>query len=82
MNNAEIEAAWVEAWDSVLTLAGKRRDFRCMLPDGSLVDVETCLGWLQESVYAGHAVSVDSCWILGRPGALVSRKGTGVPVRP
>ncbi len=82
MSNADTEERWVEAWDELLSLSRKRHDFRCMLPDGSVVDVETCLGWIQDSVYAGYFVSVRSCWLSGRPGALVSRSGSGPPGPP
>ena len=79
VSNADVEARWVEAWDELLGLSGKRHDFRCMLPDGAIVDVETCLGWIRESVYAGCFITVRSCWLSGRPGALVSRSENGSP---
>lgn len=73
MTNADIESMWVEAWDTLLAMSKGRHGFRCMLPDGSVVDVDTCLGWLQDSVYSGHQVSVQSTWLFGSPGALVFR---------
>ena len=39
------------------------------------------LAWLQDSVYAGCAVSVTPTWLFGRPGALLARTGT-VPPAP
>ena len=83
MSNEEIETRWVEAWDTLLSLSlsRERYDFACMLPDGSVVGVEPALAWLQDSVYAGCAVSVTPTWLFGRPGALLARTGT-VPPAP
>jgi hypothetical protein len=79
MKNADIEALWVDAWDTLLAMSKGRHGFRCMLPDGSVVDVDACLGWLQESVYSGYRVSVQNTWLFGTPGALVSRSLAEAP---
>lgn len=72
MTNEEIETLWVQAWDELLGLVRGRQGFMCLLPDGSMVDVEAGLGWLQEAVYQGGFVSVEPVHLRGQPGACLS----------
>lgn len=72
MAHEDVEARWVQAWDELLTLSKGYRGFVCLLPDGSMVDVEAGLGWLQEQVYRAHWVRVESAFVRGRPGACLS----------
>jgi hypothetical protein len=44
--NEEIEERWAEAWNDLFDIVGERWQFDCLLPDGLIVDVETCMGWL------------------------------------
>ena len=71
--NSDIEMRWVGAWSDLYELVGNRWDVRCLLPDGLIVGLEECKGWLQESVYAGFLVCVGPGWVEGRPGVIVSR---------
>jgi hypothetical protein len=68
-----IEMRWVDAWSDLYEIVGQRWDVRCCLPDGRVVDVEGCKGWLQESVYEGYDVRVEPGWVLGKPGVIASR---------
>jgi len=61
--NAEIEMRWVDAWNDLLDIVGARRGVQCLLPDGSVVDVEQCKAWLQDSVYQGFLVQVRRGWV-------------------
>ncbi len=67
-SNTAREMAWIEAWETVLQLAGTRRGVQCLLPDGAIVDVPTVLGWIQKAVYAHNVVVVAQIWINGSPG--------------
>ena len=51
--NADIEMRWVEAWNEAYEIAGQQRDIPCQLPDWTVVTLDDCLAWLQNSVYAG-----------------------------
>ena len=53
MRNSETEMRWVDAWNELYDIVRDRYDVPCELPDWSVVDVEACRGWLQESTYAG-----------------------------
>lgn len=72
-SNAEIEMRWVSAWSDLCEIVGDRPDVRCQLPDGSVVGVEDCKGWLQDSAYAGFRVGVAAGRVEGRPGIIASR---------
>lgn len=72
-SNADIEMRWVEAWNDLYDLIGKRTNVPCCLDSGQVVDVEACKGWLQESVYQGWEVKVEAGYILGKKGVLASR---------
>jgi hypothetical protein len=74
--NAEIEVRWVNAWSELFELIKGRHGIRCQLPDFSVVTVQECQAWLQESVYAGYFVQVELGWIQGRPGIIASRNRT------
>ncbi|MBX7106131.1 MAG: hypothetical protein K1X57_18770 [Gemmataceae bacterium] len=76
-SNADIEMRWVDAWNDVYDIVGARRDAPCMLPDWSIVTLDECLGWLQESVYLGYAVWVVEGWVGHRWGIIANR---GAPV--
>ena len=45
-------------WGPLRALGGSRDDVDCYLPDGSLVDLDRCQKWLNESVAAGWRVGV------------------------
>lgn len=72
-SNADIEMRWVDAWNALYDLVGKRRDAPCLLPDGVVVDVERGKAWLQDSVYEGYQVTVQPGHVLGRPGVILLR---------
>jgi hypothetical protein len=57
--HADIEMRWVQAWSDLYEITGPSADMRCILPDGQLVDVEVCKGWLQDSAYQGWLVKVE-----------------------
>jgi hypothetical protein len=59
VSNADVEMRWVQAWSELYEIIGEWPDIVCRLPDGQLVDVEVCKGWLQESVYHGWFVKVE-----------------------
>jgi len=65
---------WVDAWNDLYDLIKGRSGVLCQLPDGEIVDVETCKGWLQESAYEGFELTVEACWIRGKKGVLASRR--------
>jgi hypothetical protein len=71
--NAEIEGFWIDAWSDLHEITKDRWDVRCLLPDGEVVDLEQCKGWLQDSAYSGYIPAVTPGWVLGRPGVVASR---------
>lgn len=71
--NADLEARWIEAWNDLYDLARDRLNLRCLLPDGTIVGIEECKGWLQDSVYTGWRVTVADEWISGARGVMASR---------
>lgn len=71
--NAETEMAWVNAWEELVRIVADRPDMPCQLPDWSVVDVETCKGWLQQAVYEGYQVSVQAGYVGHRQGVIVTR---------
>jgi hypothetical protein len=78
-SNAEIEMRWVDAWNNLSDIVGERHGVLCLLPDGSVVDVEACRGWLQDSVYGGFAVQLKSGWVGHKLGVIASRSDLGAP---
>ena len=73
VSKSEIEMRWIEAWSDLFEIAADSNDVQCLLPDGQIVDIEACKGWLQDAVYNGFLVSVQRGWVLGRQGAVISR---------
>lgn len=71
--HTEQEMRWIDAWNDLYDLIGKRCDVLCCLPDGEVVDVETCKGWLQSSAYEGFSLKVEAGWIRGKRGVIASR---------
>jgi len=49
----------------------------CLLPECSVVDIETCKGWLQESAYQGYCLQVEEGWVRGKRGVVVFRYEEG-----
>lgn len=72
-SNAELEERWIVAWSDLAEIVGTRWDVPCLLPDGTVVSVEECKGWLQDSAYEKWNVKVKAEWVLGRRGVVVSR---------
>jgi hypothetical protein len=72
-SNEDIEMGWVDAWNDVYDIVGPGRVCPCQLPDWSIVSVDECLGWLQESVYAGYLVRVEAGWVGHRRGVIAHR---------
>jgi|GEM_PF-2485469 len=71
--NSETEMRWIEAWSDLFDIVADRYDVQCLLPDGQIVNVETCQGWLQDAVYKGFLVEVRPGWVLGRRGVVASK---------
>lgn len=71
--NIELEEQWIEAWNDLLDSVGQRWQVSCLLPDGSVVDVETCKGWLQESAYQDYCLKVEEGWVNGNRDVVVFR---------
>jgi hypothetical protein len=78
-SKADVEMRWVDAWNQLHAIVGSRHDVRCLLPDGSTVDLEACRAWLQESVYDGYRVDVQTGWVGHHAGVVVSRSRTDEP---
>ena len=76
--NTEIEERWISAWNDLFDIARERRQVNCLLPDGSVVDIDTCQGWLQESAYQDYCLKVEAGWVKGEGGIVVSRFKDGV----
>jgi hypothetical protein len=81
-SKADIEMRWVDAWNELYEIVGSRHDLPCQLPDWSVVDVEECKGWLQQSVYEGYLVRVEAGWVGHRKGIIVSRWWPGEAAEP
>ncbi|HBI45406.1 MAG TPA: hypothetical protein DDY78_21520 [Planctomycetales bacterium] len=64
---------WVDAWNDVYDIIRGRREVPCMLPDWSIISVDECLGWLQQSVYEGYLVRVEEGWVGHRRGVIAHR---------
>lgn len=71
-SNADQEMRWVDAWNDLYEVLGSR-DGPCRLPEGDLVDLETCQGYLQTSAYEGWNVKVEADELDGQPLAVVAR---------
>jgi hypothetical protein len=70
--NTEREMRWIKAWNDLFYIIGTRKKVDCLLPDGSIVDIETCQGWLQNAAYDGYRLKIEEGWIKGKLGVLVS----------
>lgn len=77
-SNADIEMRWVDAWNAAYDIAGARKDIPCRLPDGSIVTLGECLGWLQASVYRGDMVRVEEGWVGHQRGVVVHTEGPDI----
>jgi hypothetical protein len=75
--NIKLEERWIEAWNDLFDLVGERWQVSCLLPDGSVVDTETCKGWLQESAYQDYYLKVEEGWVRGKLGIVVFRYKEG-----
>jgi len=83
MTKADIEMLWINAWSDLYEIVQEQHDVRCLLPDGEVVDVEECKGWLQDSAYSGYVPAVTARWVLGKRGVIASRTPiSGVPPHP
>ena len=72
-SNSELEQRWIEAWSTLYELVKDRWGVKCLLPDGRVVDVEKCKGWLQDSAYEGWQIKVEAGWVLGKPGIVATQ---------
>jgi hypothetical protein len=71
--NLEKEERWIEAWSNLIELVGTSWKIECLLPNGQIVDVENCKGWLQDSAFEGYQLEVSAGWVKGKRGILVRR---------
>ncbi len=65
-SNTELEMRWIEAWSDLYELIEQQRNVKCLLPDGRVVDIEECKGWLQDSAYQGWHIKVEAAWVVGK----------------
>ena len=72
-SNADLERRWIDAWNDLFDIVASRTDVPCRLPDGTIVDLEACKGWLQEQAYAGWHVAVHGSRVDGRLEVAASR---------
>jgi len=72
-SNDETEMVWVDAWNDLLDLVGDRRDVACLLPDHTVVTVEQCKGWLQDSAYSGYSLTLTETYYEGRKAISANR---------
>lgn len=72
-SKADIEMRWVNAWNELHEIVGTGPDVPYQLPDYSVVGLEECKGWLQDSVYQGFEVQLKLGWIGHKKGVVVSR---------
>jgi len=79
LSNQQIEMLWIDAWNMLHELSGNRWNTRCQLPDYSIVDMETCQGWIQDAVYDGRRIDLTDGWIQGSKGVIVSFADAGEP---
>jgi hypothetical protein len=57
--STEREMRWVDAWNDLFDIVGTRWQVDCLLPDGSIVDLDTCQGWLQDSAYDDYRLTLQ-----------------------
>ena len=65
-SNAETEMVWVDAWNDLLDLVADRHHVACLLPDSTIVTVDECKAWLQDSAYSGYSLSLTEIHHEGR----------------
>jgi hypothetical protein len=73
MTKAEVEQAWIDAWNELYALLGARTNVVFLLPDWQPASLEECQGFLQSSVYNGYHVHVAEVWYKGDKAIQVSR---------
>ena len=71
-SNAEIEMMWIDMWEQLYAIVGTHNDYPCVLPDYSVVDVDGCTGWLQDTIYKGANPHIAKGWWKGHPAVIVS----------
>lgn len=67
------EMRWIDAWNDLLELAGDDMEMPCQLPNGRIVNVEDCKGWLQTEAYDAWCIEVTRGKILGKSGVIAAR---------
>ncbi|HTE20260.1 MAG TPA: hypothetical protein VK689_17990 [Armatimonadota bacterium] len=72
-SNSELEVRWVDAWVDLDQIVGERWNIQCLLPDGRVVSMEECQGWLQDSAYDDWQVKVEAGWVWGKQGVIATR---------
>lgn len=73
--NHEIEQRWVEAWNDIYDVVetlDDQDDVNCLLPDGAIVNIDTCQEWLQNAAYQGYCLNVEAGLVGGKIGVIVS----------
>lgn len=78
-SKTDIEMRWVNAWNDLSDIVRDRRDVPCQLPDYTIVSVEDCKGWLQDSAYDGYEVAVQAGWVGHKLGVLATRFKADAP---
>ncbi len=81
-SSSELEDRWIDAWSDLFEIVGERWNVQCQLPDGRVVSVEACQGWLQDSAYDDWQVKVEPGWVLGKQGVVASRWRNEVDASP
>ena len=76
-SNTELEMRWIDAWNDLYDRLEGRSNAPCLLPDGQIVDVEACKGWLQESAYQDYYIKVEAGYVAGKKGIHASRWRVG-----
>lgn len=71
--NTELEECWINAWNELYDIVGEKWQVDCLLPDGSIVDIETYKGYLQKLAYQDYVLKLEESWVRGRHGVIVSR---------
>jgi hypothetical protein len=72
-SNTEIEQQWIDAWNEVHNIVRDQRNAPCQLSESSVVTVDDCLGWLQNSVYECYLVRIESGWVGHKRGVIAHR---------
>ena len=72
-SNTELEMRWVGAWNDLDQIVGERWYLQCLLPDGRVVSMDECQGWLQASAYDDWQVKVEAGLVWGKQGVVATR---------